>query len=328
MMRRRSAAAIAAILLLAALPAAAAPVLAGESASARHDRIVGYWTSARMQSATPRDFVRTASGQFKPLAKPGTGGGGAVTGASWPDGKGEIYRTSGKVFFTMGGSRYVCSAAVANDTRSGYSVILTAAHCAYDEVADQFATNWMFIPQYDSSPTSTCANTAYGCWTASALVVHSGYASREGFDDEATWHDFAFAVVAGGGKSGTAQLDSTVGSFGLSFNSFPAGTKMHAFGYPAAERYKGNNLTYCAGPVGYDPSNASKTYRMDCDMTGGSSGGPWLTNFDEATGIGTLSSLNSYGYSGVRAMHGPFFNANTKAVYDRANTTTANAIVP
>ncbi len=327
MMRRRSAAAIAAILMLAALPAAAGPVLAGESANARHDRIVGYWTAARMQSATPRDFVRNASGDFKPFARPGTGGGGSVTGASWPDGKGLIYKASGKVFFTMGGSRYVCSGAVADDGRTGYSLILTAAHCAYDEVADEFATNWMFIPQYDSSPTSTCANTAFGCWTASALVVHNGYASRETFDDEATWHDFAFAVVGAGGKSGTAQLDGTVGSFGITFNKFGTGTKMYAFGYPAAEKYKGNNLTYCAGPVGYDPYNSNSTYRMDCNMTGGSSGGPWLSGFDETSGDGTLSSLNSYGYSGVRAMHGPWFNSDTQDVYGAANSTTTNAIV-
>ena len=29
---------------------------------------------------------------------------------------------------------------------------------------------------------------------------------------------------------------------------------------------------------------------MACDMTGGSSGGPWLTGFNETTGVGTLNS--------------------------------------
>ena len=45
------------------------------------------------------------------------------------------------------------------------------------------------------------------------------------------------------------------------------------------------------------------------------------------TGGGTLTSLNSYGYSGLSNMYGPKFNANTQAVFNRANTTTGNSIV-
>jgi hypothetical protein len=194
-------------------------------------------------------------------------------------------------------------------------------------VADAFAQNWLFIPQFDSAPTFTCSNTAYGCWTAAGLVVHNGYASREAFDDEATWHDFAFAIVGPGGKAGNAQLDSTVGSFPIAFSDYPAGTRMSAFGYPAAGKFKGTDLTYCAGAVSFDPSNANRTYRMECSMTGGSSGGPWYTGFSDATGTGTLSSLNSYGYSGIRAMFGPKFNATTQAVFNRANTTSGSSIV-
>ena len=55
-----------------------------------------------MRSAQPRDFVRTASGTYRPVAgKPG-GGGGTVTGASWPNGKGDISKSEGKVFFSHG----------------------------------------------------------------------------------------------------------------------------------------------------------------------------------------------------------------------------------
>ncbi len=61
-------------------------------------------------------------------------------------------------------------------------------------------------------------------------------------------------------------------------------------------------------------------------MTGGSSGGPWLASFTQAGG-GTLTSLNSYGYSGLSNMYGPKFNANTQAVFSRADTSTSNQIV-
>ena len=66
---------------------------------------------------------------------------------------------------------------------------------------------------------------------------------------------------------------------------------------------------------------------MACGMTGGSSGGPWLKGFSEATGSGTLNSLNSYGYSGLKNMYGPKFNGNTQAVYNAANSATGNTIV-
>jgi hypothetical protein len=330
MSRRRSAAALAALLILAALPAAAAPALAGGAGLSAHERTLAYWTPARMRAAVPRDFVRTENGTFKPLARPAPGSGGNTAGSSWPNGKGLVYQAVGKVWFHMDGGDWICSGAIVDDgsaNANGSSLVLTAAHCAYDELNDEFATSWIFIPQFDSQPTYTCGSTAYGCWTGNRLVVHDGYASREAFDDEATWHDFAVVRVGPGGKSGTAELDQVIGDFPITFTSFATNTRMHAFGYPASQKYKGNDLTYCAGPVFYDPYNDQKTYGMTCNMTGGSSGGPWFSGFNESTGnTGTLSSLNSYGYSGVKAMHGPKFNANTQAVYTTAKTGTGNAI--
>jgi hypothetical protein len=266
--------------------------------------------------------VKTPAG-LVPKARPGSGGG--TTGASW-NGGGRILQASGKVYFEMGGGAWVCSGSVANDSRSGYSLVLTAGHCAYDEVDGAFATNWLFIPNFDGAPTFTCANTVYGCWTAQALVVHRGYATAGGFNTQATVHDFAFAVVGPGGKT-NSQLDATVGSFPIAFSGVSAGNTLYAFGYPAAGKYHGNDLVYCSGPIFADSNNSNLTWGMACGMTGGSSGGPWLSSFSTGTGIGTLSSLNSYGYSGVKNMYGPKFNANTQAVYNAANSATGNTIV-
>lgn len=328
-MRRSRPALLAVVLLiLTAAPVAAAPPK--DAARAEHQRIVRYWTAAQQSHATPRDFVRAGTA-FAPAAKPDNGkgkpgsGSGDVTGASWTKG-GEILKASGKVFFTMGSSNYTCSGSVANDSRANFSLVLTAAHCAYDEVAGEFATNWLFIPEYDSAPTSNCASTTYGCWTAQALVVHDGYATAGGFNTQATVHDFAFAVVGAGGKSG-GHLDATVGAFSIQFSGVSVGDKLYAFGYPAAGKYKGKDLTYCAGPIFTDAWNDDLTWGMKCTMTGGSSGGPWLASFDETTGSGTLSSLNSYGYAGVKAMYGPKFNSNTQAVHTSADGATSNTIV-
>jgi hypothetical protein len=139
-------------------------------------------------------------------------------------------------------------------------------------------------------------------------------------------HDFAFAVVGAGGKSGTAQLDSTVGGHPIQFSALGGGAETSLFGYPAAGRYKGNDLVYCRGPLGFDPSVANATYRVGCNMTGGSSGGPWFTPF--AAGSGTMISVNSYGYSGITAMHGPKLNAETQSLFTTAASTTTNTIVP
>lgn len=328
-MPRRLVSVIAAAMLLVAL---AVPAQAASDRS-RHQQVLDYWTPARMASAIPRDFVHDGGRGFVPAAKPenpgkpggdGGGGDGSVTGSSWT-GDQFFADISGKVFFTMAGVRYVCSGAVVMDGRSTHSMVLTAGHCAYDETNGAFATNWMFYPNYDASPTSNCDQSQYGCWTAQGLVVHEDYTTAGGFNQQATLHDWAFAVVGPGGH-GTTQLDA-LGSLPISPAAFPDGTGAHAFGYPAAQKYKGNDLVYCAGPTFSDPYNEELTYGLACTMTGGSSGGPWILGVG-TSGDDALISVNSYGYSGVKAMHGPKFNSETAATHQAANGANGNTIVP
>ena len=54
---------------------------------------------------------------------------------------------------------------------------------------------------------------------------------------------------------------------------------------------------------------------------GGSSGGPWFINYSEASGIGTLNSLNSFKYNGgpvSNQMFGPYFGSVIQGVYNEA----------
>jgi hypothetical protein len=322
---------VTAIILLAAvlLPGAAAPVLAQDQGSSEQARINAYWTHDRIAHAIPRDFLLQPSGQFVPAqGKPGGGGGpNNVTGASWTLG-GQVVTTSGKVLFTMAGVDYICSGAVINDNRSDYSIVLTAGHCSFDETNGAFATNWTFYPAFDTNATYDCATSAYGCWYATALVVDSGFATAGGFNTQATVHDWSFAVVPSGGNSDT-QLDVTAGWFGYNFNDPGVGVQVFDFGYPAAGRYHGYDLTYCSDQVFYDANNGNNTLGIDCNMTGGSSGGPWLTGFDSVTGVGTLNSVNSYGYTSIKNKeYGPKFNGNTATTYNVATSaTTTNQVV-
>jgi hypothetical protein len=190
----------------------------------------------------------------------------------------------------------------------------------------------MFVPDYDSAPASLnasgsfCATTSLGCWTASALVVAGGFASAGSFNDQAVVHDYAFAVVGAGGKSGTAQLDATVGGHPIQFSAVSGGTDTYLFGYPASGKYRGKDLVYSRGPLGFDPSTANATYRVASNLTGGSSGGPWFAPF--SAGSGTMVSVNSYGYSGITAMQGPKLNAETQTMFTTAASANANTIVP
>ncbi len=340
------------LLALTLLSAFVAPASAaspqGDAARSEHQQVVDFWTVERVRQAVPRDFVfDPASGRFLPAkpgngkGRPGGGGGGgggstAVTGASWTDG-GQVVDTTGKVLFELGTDAngnpqyWVCSASVVSEGVSGRSLVLTAAHCVYEnEGAGEFAKNWMFIPNYDANAAALdtngtfCDFTVNGCWTADALVLHDGFASAGGFNGNAILHDFAFAVLGNGGN-GTPSLVESLGTQNVEFVDVSKNTAVHAFGYPHAAPYDGTDLVYCAGSVNFDNRLFKLTYKLDCDMTGGSSGGPWGTDF--ANGSGTLMSVNSYRYGSGGAMYGPKFNSTTQAVYDNALLTNADSIV-
>jgi hypothetical protein len=316
-------------LLLTMLPGAAAAAGPSGDASADHAaKVVRYWTPDRVRSAVPRDMVRTAAG-FVPRARPGTGGGTTglanTMGASW-SGSEAVFKGTGKVLFTIGGGNYVCSGSVVAENDSSLAVILTAGHCAFENDGRTSATNWMFVPNFDASPTFTCANTALGCWVADELYGRTEFYTAGGFNTTAVQHDWAFAVVRGAapGKNAGAQLDATVGGgFGLVTTGVATSQVLTALGYPAAQKYNGKDLTYCRNPIGTDAGTGGTTWSMACTMTGGSSGGPWTktTATSDATysfGNTTLVGLNSYGYSGVKNMYSPKFNGETQSTFSDA----------
>jgi hypothetical protein len=317
---------------------------------AHHARVVRYWTPQRMARAVPREFVSTkrgfrlssslptasvtssstavASGTTRATRSDGGTPEPVVTGAPWVSG-GPVALGVGTVYFTMGIYDYQCSGAVVDDLgRPGYSLVLTAGHCAFDEESGLFATNWLFVPAYDSQPGLTCATTAYGCWSATALVVHAQYGAEGYFGDLAAKHDWAFAVVSTGGKSST-QLDQTVPAFPISFGNRVR--RLFALGYPADVPYDGTDLTYCLGSPVLDSDLRNATWGLVCDMTPGASGGPWFrSRLRQTTAPQVVNSLSSYRYLDgpmTDRLFGPRFTSQTRAVYDAARTTTSNRIV-
>jgi hypothetical protein len=315
-------------LYIAAGSAAAAPPEQA-SPNAEHARIVEFWTAERIAAAVPRDLV--VDGRLAPdtLAKPdGVGNGNGnkggndggdtstgVEGAVW-SGAGTVRNTTGKVLFVLGFTYYVCSGTVVDDGgAAGTSLVLTAGHCVFDEATNTWATNWMFIPDFAAGgDLLTCIGTVHGCWTAEA------YATTLAWTNGDLSGDYAFAVMRLGGHTGNVELDNAVGSQSIAFNQ-PHPTEVYAFGYPHASPYDGNDLVYCAGTDAPDTWGGSADYGLRCDMTGGSSGGGWYTDFDETTGIGTLTSVNSFRYlrgPGSKNMYGPYFDDLTERTYEAA----------
>lgn len=313
----------AALLGLAFTPAAAAPSAPPENArAAEHARVIEFWTHQRVAKAIPRDVVLPA-GTIKPTGKPVKGDSTTVLAASWTGG-GLAKETTGKVFFEMADGSYVCSGSVVSDNKDDRSLVLTAGHCVVDESTGAWATNWMFIPDYDAAPAPLtddrgfCADTERGCWAADFLVASDEFAGQGSFTALLAQHDYAFAVVSGGGHSSDAMLDAEVGAQAVQFTSGASDADTYLFGYPAAGKFRGADLVYSRGLLGFDARIDNATYRVGSSMTGGSSGGPWFQGFDATAGTGTIMSVTSYGYSGTKALFGPKLNAETQGMYDLA----------
>ena len=323
---------VAASLALIATAIASTRIEAKSPKQSEHDRIVKFWTNARIARAIPRDFVRNPQSRtYKPNQWRNSGSGVAAA-TTWTAG-GEVSTSTGKVFFQMGKNFYVCSGSVITENAPQRSIVLTAGHCAFDEVNKAFATNWLFIPKYYEKPVglnpdaSFCKDTSFGCWTASALIVSNEYATAGAFNDTAVKHDYAFGAMGPGGKSGTDDLSQIVGSHEISIAAQADGVDTWIFGYPAANRYKGNKLMFCNGLLGFDSRMMYETYSLPCSLSAGSSGGPWFSPFVTTgtnKGTGTQISVNSYTYGGSKAMHGPKFTSETEEMYVAAKTATAN----
>jgi V8-like Glu-specific endopeptidase len=286
--------------------------------AAEQRRVLDYWTPRRMAAALPIGLLDLVTGDKGLLGGRGPAGRASnvvprplpaaasklpmairqaaaaqpkvtTAGARWDTG-GAVARTTGRVFMTMGGVDFVCSASTVRSANK--DVVITAGHCVKDG-AGEWAANWTFVPGY-----GTRGEQPYGRYAARRLFVAESW-SREGDDD------YDVGVVALSTSYGRHVADE-VGAQEIAFN-VPRGGQAFGFGYPADPPYSGDHLVYCAGRLKDDPYGQTRDQGLGCDMTAGSSGGPWMTRFDAATGKGTITSVSSFKYSDdPRTMYGPY----------------------
>jgi hypothetical protein len=292
---RRTLLALVAIALVVAVPcsgsAAANPVAQVERQS--RENVIRYWTPERMRQAVP---VERGS-RPQPAAKPAKGG--EASGAASAEVPLPYPSTYGKVFFTSNsGVNYVCSGTALASANE--SVVWTAGHCV-NEGPGAFYRNFLFVPAYRDGAAP------YGKFAGSTLLTTSGWqASGE-------WGvDVGAAVV---GLNGSGQtLSDAVDEAALVFGA-PRNQAYRLYGYPAAKKFDGQRMRVCQTSWLMDDTFATPdTMGASCDMTGGSSGGAWVTS------TGAVASVVSYGYSSLRnVLFGPHLETEAQSLYVSAS---------
>ncbi|MFB9833129.1 trypsin-like serine peptidase [Actinoallomurus acaciae] len=298
-----------------------APVVTGVTdhvIATKSSATLRYWTVERMRRAVVPPHRSRPSTMAGPAADGGSAAGRPLTipgsvpeqqssrrsvetpGAPWTS-RGAVRATTGKVFFTINGGDYVCSAGTV--TSANRDLVVTAGHCARD-AAGNWADHWIYVPGYDQG------RRPYGAFPARHLFVPGPWTAH---GDEN--YDVALVALETSGKRHVADV---VGAQGIAFDQ-PRGALVYGFGYPAGGRYDGERLTYCSGRTYPDSHKITKDEGLRCDMTEGSSGGPWLTRFDAGTGTGVVTSVSSFKYADDPAtMYGPYFGSAIRRMYDRA----------
>ncbi|ROR72475.1 trypsin-like serine peptidase [Bogoriella caseilytica] len=316
--------------ITAGVAAAAATLLMGSQAVAAQERVAEVpvvdrhtiatplsaaasqsWSAERMEAAVPRDLPETGGQVTTEVA---VGDPLVILGeTAEPEVRAELLEEAaldagiasetpvshiGKVFFTIAGVDYVCSAnSVVSDNDA---TVATAGHCLNDG-AGTFASDFIFVPAYDNG------QAPYGQWPAVDLITASAWSQQEDIN-----YDIGFAVVS---SSDGASLTEAVGASGVAFNQ-PRGQSYTAYGYPAGFPFDGETLETCAGVAQNDTFGGTQSIGIPCDMTGGSSGGPWLLGSGPT---GVQNSVNSFGYHALPdVMFGPYWGEVAEAVYAAA----------
>jgi V8-like Glu-specific endopeptidase len=257
--------------------------------------------------AQTRELVRQA-----PVAAWLSGNSGSA-GLRWTHG-GAVAAAVGKVFFTLGGADYVCSATLAGPGRT--AVVLTAAHCVSGGPGRtgtaRWATNWVFVPGYRNGTMPA------GEYTARRFFVLAQWAGPQGGTEQ---YDVAFVQLTAATLDGGGHAPVPAHGLPLRFASSQDGgvpPRAYVFGYPAEPPYSGLFANFCAGRA----AAADGSVRTACGMTAGDSGGPWLAGFSPRAGTGAVFAVTTYKLStSRRELYGAVLGPRAKALYARALST-------
>ena len=197
----------------------------------------------------------------------------------------------GKLFSNNG----TCSASVI----SGKNIIVTAAHCCWNRANNSWIGGWSFAPAYNNS------NAPYGVFNWADARVPTSWINNGDIPSDVC------LIRLQNGSAGKPVTYYT-GWLGRAWN-FPPSQSMHAFGYPG-NIGGANNLEQCVAQSSAQPASCgSGVLNMACNMTYGSSGGPWIKDYGtgnnvDATVHGYISQMCTGTFG--QAFNGPEFTSN------------------
>ncbi|WP_424210743.1 trypsin-like peptidase domain-containing protein [Streptomyces sp. BI20] len=313
-----------------------------------------YWTPERMASARAWEPPPTAPNPARPAPDAGTpapvpqhggetdadgaeargpdevtseGGwtvpAGAVRGGAAPEhrpGTGRDFDgtpTVGRMYLARGDGSYFCTASVV-DSPAG-DLVLTAAHCLVGNEARRMA----FVPR-----STKATPRPYGMFPVrvdgagrSVVYADDRYRAR-GPERGALW-DVAFVRVGAGADGRTVR--ATVGANRLVTSGAWEFPKVRLIGHPASTarpRVCENRTTKFTST---DPGSPGSFLRIDCTgFPGGTSGGPFLVDWDERRGSGDVVGLIGGWKTGgptADTSYSPPFGADVRRLYERAGGT-------
>ncbi|MFK0262576.1 trypsin-like serine peptidase [Streptomyces angustmyceticus] len=262
-----------------------------------------YWTPDRMAAAAPADPERGSSDRAAaaPRAKAAPAVKSAATARHF-DGIPSV----GVLFSVDGDARaHHCTASVVHSPHG--NLILTAGHC-------NPGTRAAFVPQYRSGADKQ----PYGVWAIEDSFAYPGRGTTGAGADL----DFAFATVAPG-EDGRPVEEVTGGN---SLSPTPGyANDVTVVGYPNVRHDPQDRAVRCATRT--SRLSGTRELRMECGgFYGGTSGSPWLSDFDEESGtgrvIGVIGGLNGGGPKGPdsdRISYSPYFGEKVLDLYARAS---------
>jgi len=257
--------------------------------------IVDYWTPERMASAQSLDPIIVNNDEFSYFDnhRKSDGVEQILTPSALALGtRSTNPSTAGKVYFVMNGQNYLCSGSVVNAQNS--DCVITAGHCVYDVDRKTWASNWVFIPDY------ALGSRPFGTFVGRELATKTGWMQNRDYN-----YDVGLVLMNLNEKG--QHVQEVTGGLGITLNA-PKQTATNAFGYPV-NMNSGQTMSTCAGTSLNEAVFVGFTgLGLRCAMTGGSSGGPWMQQYNTNTKLGQQVSVTSFGISN-RPGHifGPYF---------------------
>ena len=261
------------------------------------------------------------------------------------------YLTAGKLWMRKGGSWSVCSGSLI-----GKGVVATAAHCIADwgGGTSGLASDVYFIPAATKNNSISSTAGPIGTWKAKNMIYPNCYINGTCTNYASgvlSSNDLALLVL--GGSVSKLPYAKGAGYYGYGWNGYGFTTgnslisrtkklgQITQLGYPAAigdsrSNRGGAMIRTDSMAVYYQPKRNVKNFIWGSQQTGGSSGGPEITNFgrgpSHSSGAGTgikksrniLVGVTSWGYTdNTQQVQGASWFGQNKEFRSRAYRDTA-----